>query len=272
MPKVNQNNESENAQVFGSNVRDLRRVRGWSIDALAKRAGVASHTVHRIEHGYPSTKTRRTRIALALDTIVERLERSETPERSDLAQHEANDDNWLSLIDWRPIIPEDNEQAIQSADERGRLGRLGFVTQFVKILRCRLPKGKLVAGVLELYGDLPPSTYLGGEIFSFALKGDSYLNHDGKLFLMKEGSASTFDCTKPFFFTPVESITRTGSPTMVLYVRLEETEPIESRRPKRGRKVEGKVQAWVDPEGKVPDTTKQSKKDRDKKSPPKKDR
>ena len=265
MPKVNQSNESGNPEVFGQNVRDLRRVRGWSIDVLAKRAGVASHTVHRIEHGFPSTKTRRTRIAYALDTIVERLERSETPTRGDLARHESDDDNWLSLIDWRPIIPEDNETAIQSTEERSRLGRLGFVTQFVKILRCRLPKGKLVAGVLELYGDLPPSPYLGGEIFAFALKGDSYLNHNGEAFLMEEGSATTFDCTKPFYFSPVEPVSKTGLPTLVLYVRLEETEPIDFRRPKRGRKVEGQFQAWVDPEGKVPDSTKPPRKDKEKK-------
>src|ERR1700678_2547472 len=113
MPRVNQSADIFAAQTFGKNVRDMRRVRGWSIDSLAKRAGVASHTVHRIECGYPSTRTRRTRIAYALDTVVERLARTDSPVRNDLALHEPADDQWLSLIDWRPVVPEDNEQAIQ---------------------------------------------------------------------------------------------------------------------------------------------------------------
>ena len=253
MPRIDPAADAIDPKVFGQNVRDLRRVRGWSIDSLAKRAGVASHTVHRIECGYPSTRTRRTRIAYALDTVVERLARTDSPVRNDLALHEPADDQWLSLIDWRPVVPEDNEQAIQSPDERGRLVRLGFVTQFVKILRCRLPKGKLVAGVLEIYGHLPESTYLGGEIFAFGLRGDSVLHHEGKEYRLDEGGAATFDCTKPFYFAPAVPLAKNAAPNLVLYVRLEETEPIEARRPKRGRKVDGPYEAWVDPDGKVPD-------------------
>ena len=256
MPRVDPSADAIDPITFGQNVRDLRRTRGWSIDSLAKRAGVASHTVQRIEQGFPSTKSRRIRIAYALDTVVERLGRTDAPVQNDVASHSVADDQWLGLIDWRPVVPEDNEEAIQAGDERARLGRLGFVTQFVKILRCRLPKGKLVAGVLEIYGDLPESTYLGGEIFAFALRGDSYLNHNGNRYPMQEGCATTFDCTKPFFFSPIQPVSKTGLPNLVLYVRLEETEPIEARRPKRGRKVEGPYQAWVDPEGKVPDSSK----------------
>ena len=250
------------AKTFGQNVRDLRRVRGWSIDSLAKRAGVASHTVHRIERGYPSTKSRRMRIAFALDTVVERLGQSDASITKEVSCHLHEDDQWLGLIDWRPTVPEDNEIAIQSSEERRRLGRLGFVTQFVKILRCRLPKGKLVAGILELYGDLPESSYLGGEIFAFALKGDSVLHHKDERFTLKEGAATTFDCTQPFYFSPVDP--KAGSPSLVLYVRLEETEPINARRPKRGRKVEGQFQNWVDPEGKVPDSIRPGQRERDK--------
>jgi hypothetical protein len=180
-----------------------------------------------------------------LDTVVERLNNKSGSVRHEVGLSDPPEDRWLGLIDRRLSVPEDNDQAIQSPEERDRLGRLGFVTQFVKILRCRLPAGKLIAGVLEIYGDLPPSTYLGGEIFAFALKGDAYLNHNGESFLMKEGSASTFDCTKPFHFSPAEPLSRSGPPNLVLYVRLEETEPIDMRPKRRGRVVEGLFQKWA---------------------------
>jgi len=249
MPRVRATEESIDPAVLGRNIRELRRVRGWSIDALAKRAGVASYTVQRIERGLPSTESRRTRIAYALDTVVERLANIGALERNDVQVHTPDDDAWMSLIDRRQVIPDDNEKLIQSPEERVRLGRLGFVTQFVKVLQCRLPKGKLLAGVLEVYADLPASRYLGGEIFAYALRGDSYLNLAGERFLLREGSATTFDCTRAFFFEPA---VQGDHPPLVLYVRLEEVDSIESRKPKRGPALEGTYQVWVDPEGKLP--------------------
>jgi transcriptional regulator with XRE-family HTH domain len=248
MPKVVQHSDSVNARVFGQSVRNLRRVRGWSIDSLAKRAGVANHTIHRIERGFPSTYTIQNRIALALDTVVARLEMVVDSSRHDVAVHTREHDHWLGLIDRRSMVPEDNDDVIQSQPERSRLGRLGFVSQFVKILGCRLPTGKLISGILEIYGDLPASCYLGGEIFAFALKGDTVLNHDGAGFLLRQGEATTFDCAKPFSFSKSVDASDSTDPNLVLYVRLDETEPINSRKRKSGRVAEGHPGAWVDPE------------------------
>lgn len=252
LPRVRRDESSLDRFVLGRNIRELRRVRGWSIDMLAKRAGVAPYTVLRMEQGLPSTESRRTRIAYALDTVVERLSKVGALGRNDVAVHTAADDSWMGLIDRRLVIPDDNDELVQSADERGRLGRLGFVTQFVKVLRCRLPKGKLLAGILEIYADLPASKYLGGEIFAFALRRDSYLNLDGERFLLVEGSATTFDCTKPFFFSPAGDPSAGEEPALVLYVRLEEVYPIESRKPKRGQTLDGRYQVWAEPEETVP--------------------
>lgn len=252
MPKVQILEDSIDPTTFGRNVRELRRVRGWSIDMLAKRAGVAPHTVLRIEQGRPSTETRRTRIAYALDTVMERLANIGTLDRNDVAVHTSSDDQWMSLIDRRSVIPEENADLIQTAEERSRLGRLAFVPQFVKVLRCRLPKGKLIAGVLEMYTELPASRYLGGEIFAFALRGDAYLNLGGEQFLLREGSATTFDCTKPFSFSPASMPVAADDPPLVLYVRLEEVDPIETRKPKRGRSLDGQYEVWADLEGAEP--------------------
>jgi transcriptional regulator with XRE-family HTH domain len=244
MPRVKSHDDAVDPVGYGRNVRQMRTARGWSIVALAKRAGVAPHTVFRIENGLSSTDTTRTKIAFALDTVVERLAAKGGLARSDVSVHTHADSEWIALLDNRPRLPEDNSIQIQIDEERERLGRLKFVPQFVKVLRCRLPKGKLTSGVLELYGDLPPSTYLGGEIFAYTLRGDASLVMDGEVLPMPLGTAVTFDCTKPFFFRN-ENPDPPNLPPLVLYVRLDEVEPLESRKPKRGRTVEGRYQVWA---------------------------
>jgi len=252
MPKIVSDGEPVNFARFGRNVRDQRRLRGWSIEMLAKRAGVAPHTVLRIEHGVPSTVAKRSRVASALDTLPARLEAERDLIREDVAVHTHQDDRWMGLIDYRAQTPEDNAERLQTADERLRLGRLGFVPQFVKVLHCRLPKGKIVSGILELHGDLLPSTYLGGEVFAYALKGDSELHLGDEVFPLDEGHAVTLDCTRPFFFAPKLPEPERAVPTLVLYVRLDEIVPIQSRRPKRGQLVEGEFQDWVANEEDLP--------------------
>jgi transcriptional regulator with XRE-family HTH domain len=223
-------------------------VRGWSIEVLAKRAGVAPHTVLRIEHGLPSTASKRARLAAALDTVAARLEAEPQLSRQDAAVHSKKDDRWMSLLDYRANKPEDDDLRIQEQAERQRLGLLGFVPQFVRVLHCRLPKGKLVAGVLELHGSLVPSQYLGGEIFAYGLKGDSVLHFGEEQLSLDEGQAVTFDCTTPFYFAPKQG----DGPNLVLYVRLDEIEPIQARKPKRGLRVEGAYQEWSAPDNALP--------------------
>lgn len=252
MPKIVTDAGTINFQRFGANVRAQRRLRGWSIEMLAKRAGVAPHTVLRIEHGVPSTAAKRIRIASALDTLPARLEAEREFVREDFATHTHHDDRWVSLIDYRPQVPEDNADRLQTADERLRLGRLGFVPQFVKVLHCRLPKGKIVSGILELHGPLLPSTYLGGEVFAYALHGDSEVHLGEECFPLPEGHAATLDCTKPFFFAPMRPESERTGPTLVLYVRLDEIVPIQNRKAKRGQVVEGEFRDWVADESDLP--------------------
>ena len=245
MPRVTSSNESINLVVFGENARALRKVRGWSIEILAKRAGLSPQTVLRIEKGFPSTKMKREMLALALDTLPSRLEAVPKTVGDDIAIHLREYDFWTSLLDSRPQAAEDNSERIQTASERDRLGQLGFVTQFVKVLHCRLPRGKLVAGVLEIHGPLHPSKYLGGEVFAYALKGDIVVHLDSETFDLQEGEACTLDCSKSFYFEPKQFSATSIKASLVLYVRLDETVTIGDRPPPKGPMFDGPVKAWT---------------------------
>jgi transcriptional regulator with XRE-family HTH domain len=253
LPRVRASAESIDFGRFGNNVRQHRLSRGWSIDQLAKRAGVAPHTVLRIEQGFPSTEAKRTRLAFALDTVPDRLEGEQEIVREDIAIHSHDEDLWLSLIDSRSQVPEDDREQIQTPSERKRLGRLGFVTQFVKILHCRLPKGKLVSGILELHGPLVPSRYLGGEVFAYALRGDCDVCLGDEKFLLREGEAATLDCSKTFSFAPRRPPEEGEDFPLVLYVRLDEVVPVSDRREKRAPKVVGEFEEWAVPTETLPE-------------------
>ncbi len=229
MPKTTEAEDGFDPVLFGKNVRNLRNLRNWSILYLADRSGVSHHTIVRVEQGLASTHRTRSKIAKALHTVPVRLAVSGVLHSPDVAVHAPADDEWLAIIDRRPRIPAQNAELIQSPDERVRLGRLKFVPQFVKVLKCRLPSGKLAAGMLEIHGDIVGSPYLNGEIFAYAIQGDSSLVREGEVIPMPYGSAVTFDASKPFFFRN-ENILPTDPPPIVLYVRLDETEDGRGKR------------------------------------------
>jgi transcriptional regulator with XRE-family HTH domain len=245
MPRITSSHEAVDFAVFGENVRTQRKLRGWSIDLLSKRAGLAPQTVLRIEHGYPSTRKKRALVAIALDTLPTRLERLPEVVREDIALHSQKAETWASLLDSRTTIPEDDLARIQTPGERERLGKIGFVTQFVKVLHCRLPKGKLVGGILEIYGPLLPSMYLGGEVFAYALSGDILVHLGDETFEMMEGESCTLDCTIPFFFEPKEATEKSKKPAQVLYVRLDDIVSMANRPLVKGAPVDGPVDEWV---------------------------
>jgi transcriptional regulator with XRE-family HTH domain len=221
MPRVHQDVDAATLAVFGENVKSERKLRGWSLEKLAVAANMANDTVFRVEKGLPSTPRTRQRIANALQCSYYRLLLTPRILGDSYAIHRRDDDWWLIHSENRSYKPPQNEdELIQQGPERVRLGKLGFVRHFVRMFNCRLPKGKLVGGILELYGNGDASKYLAGEVFLYVMKGQVVLKVGEEEVFLDAGEAATVDCTGPeFSFNP-----RTpGSPAPeILYVRLDE--------------------------------------------------
>lgn len=221
MPRITSELDLADLAVFGENVRAERLLRRWSIERLAKLANLAVDTVFRIEKGQPSTKRTRLQLCKALQSSYQRMLMKPRAAGKNYATHRRQDDWWM--VHWRNRAyrhGEDEEDRIQVAEERVRLGNLGFVSHFVKMLNCRLGKGKLVSGILELYGEGLKSRYLGGEVFVYALVGSSRVVFDEEEFTLQEGEAATIQCSESeFYFAPVEG--KGGLPPTLLYVRLD---------------------------------------------------
>jgi hypothetical protein len=221
MPRVSSDFDSAIMAIFGENVRGERSLRGWSIERLATLAEVAIDTVFRIEKGLPSTKRSRLRVCKALQSSYKRMTMKARVSGPGYAIHRQDDDWWV--VHWAKRTTrstEEEEERIQNAEERHRLGSLHFVNHFVQMLNCRLPRGKLVAGVLELFGEGSPSKYLAGEVFIYVLSGAARVVIGDDEFVLREGEAATIQCAiAEFFFEPSEPVV--AVPPKLLYVRLD---------------------------------------------------
>jgi len=220
MPRVTNDLDPETTITFGENVRTERTLRGWSIERLAHLADMAVDTVFRIERGLPSTKKSRTKVCRALQSSYDRMLMKPHTLGKGYAIHRRTDDWWVVHWGKRPQRhPEEESERIQSQEERVRLGSLGFVSHFVQMLNCRLPKGKLVAGILEIYGEGARSKYLAGEVLVFVLRGTVRVVIGAEEFLLIEGESATIQCAlAEFFFAPGAEA---AEPPKLLYVRLD---------------------------------------------------
>jgi transcriptional regulator with XRE-family HTH domain len=215
--------DAPNFEIFGKNVRAERQIWGWSIQRLAAEAGIAPDTVFRIEHGSPCTKATRKKLADALHCDQDRLMMQPTDIRPGFAIHHREEARWKVLTE----IPnrkraDDEVDLIQENSERKRLGDLGFVTMFVKMMNCRLQGGRLVAGLLEIYGEGLHSNYVDGEVFLLVLEGKVRIHLVGQTsFVLSADDAATVDCKNEFYFVK-EGDEDQASPARMLYVRIDQ--------------------------------------------------
>ena len=222
MPVTKTADDFENLALFGENIRAERRLRRWSIRKLAHEARVCPDTVFRIEHGLPSTFKRRERLCGALEASYRRLMMSAVDSGPGYAIHREEGARWTIHYADRPYRPPaDEEDRIQDEKERVRLGRLGFVRHFVHMLNCRLPRGRLLAGVLELYGKGTKENYAGGEVLVYVLSGSARVVFGEESFIIRAGESATIECGREdFCFEPADEAS--GEPATVLYVRLDD--------------------------------------------------
>jgi transcriptional regulator with XRE-family HTH domain len=221
MPRITNELDAAELAVFGENVRTERTLHGWSIERLAQLAELATDTVFRVEKGQPSTKRSRIRICKALQSSYARMLMRPQTTGKGFAIHRQSEDWWVVHWGKRQYRHLDDESdRIQEAQERRRLGGLGFVSHFVQMLNCRLPKGKLVAGVLEIFGEGAKSKYLSGEVLVYVLDGSVRVVFGEDEFVLNQGEAATIQCAvAEFFFAPTEPEMRV--PPRLLYVRLD---------------------------------------------------
>lgn len=210
--------------AVGQRVRKLRETRGMTIRELAARAGISKTTLLRLEQGMPVTMSVLIKVCDVLDTIPPNLWMPGDPDDRPYRLHRGAKGDWRLAFNRRKrrsTLP--NFTVVGDPGERGRLGRLGFVTGFFQSHTCALPKGQLQAGFVELYGlrdEARPRYTHAGEEYVLCLQGHVRMTVDDHEFFLKPGDAVTFWSKR---YHTYESMLdpAMGEPSVILMVWIE---------------------------------------------------
>lgn len=139
-------------QAIGRNIYKIRTLRGESQEKLAELAGLGISTIYNAEQGKPIGERSLFKICTVFTMPVEELLRPQLPlsREEGVAVHRCANSFWIAALDYRANIPSDDYARIQSAEERLRLGRLGFVGAFCTTTSFIMPNGPGLA-FIELY-------------------------------------------------------------------------------------------------------------------------
>lgn len=132
----------------------MRIGQGISQEELAQRAGVSVVTVYNVERCVPVSRRTLLKVCEGLNEPLDSLRtRSQSilTEERDFMVFRREAAAWIVFGETRTWVPVDDVARIQNADERLRLGRLGFVPLFAHTTNFIMPEGPGMVKI-ELYG------------------------------------------------------------------------------------------------------------------------
>ncbi len=175
---------------------------GMSAQELSDLAGVARYTLIRVESGKACTPKTLEKIRRALHLFTDQMTR---PYQSGpFAVHRADETRWSvskSKASYQKRVVDDDYQHVNDADERRRLGTLGFQPFFTAILDSETSGGIGGHALMELYKPSWVDQHFGEE-FVYCLRGAVTLVVDGAPCTLQTGDAMSFDATLPHQYLP----------------------------------------------------------------------
>jgi mannose-6-phosphate isomerase-like protein (cupin superfamily) len=215
--------ETLSLEVLGDRLRRARLRQGRSIRELASAAALSKTSIVRLEQGgvtYPITVVK---VCAALGLHLASLANPSGEGNSDtVAVHRHSDDRWFDLTDFgvgplggldRPLTPQERAQFIQAGE-----GNRGVP---LLILKSRLPEGRLLSTVIEVFALSEPRSHPGEE-FVFVLEGSAQLTVGAETFLLEQGESIVFRSAEPHAYAPNPALPEQALPVRLLSVRLDD--------------------------------------------------
>ncbi|MEO0559907.1 MAG: cupin domain-containing protein, partial [Bacteroidota bacterium] len=196
----------------------LRRARlrlGVSIRDVASSAGLSKTSVVRLEAGEPVRTTTVRRVCEALGLHVGRLADLSDDGDGPAAIHRLEDDRWVDMADIGGGHLLGADRAL-NASERAQAVEEGVAVP-ICIIRSRLPGGRVLPSILELYRPSEVRSHPGEE-FVHVLSGRARIEVGGEAYELAEGESMTFWSAEPHRYLPAES---SEIPTRLLSVRVD---------------------------------------------------
>jgi len=219
--------DAQAAPTVGARVRRLREARGYAITDLAAKAGVHRNTLQRLEQGRPVTPRVLERVCNSLDTIPPNLLLADEDDPQPYRIHRNSDADWVLTFNTAlspGIVPD--FAPVAEAQERHRLGSVGFASGFFNAHASALRGGQIHAGTLELYGPQErPDCHHAGEEFVLCLRGRIVLELVGERIELGEGDSITFKSELSHRYHPAQPVGSAEVPPRLLMVWIEGASP-----------------------------------------------
>ncbi len=188
------------AKVIGHRVRRLRDAQGVSIREVAEKAEISKNSIVRLEQGRGTQPITILKVCSTLGVHVERLAEPSSDDVVAVA-HKNKDDHWFDMADMgsrpllnakKPITPRQRKQAVNAG-----------ASVPINLLKSRLPGGKFLPSVLEVYQTSPLRSHVGEE-FAYILDGEGVITVGKKKYRLKKGESITFWSAEPHSYAPAD--------------------------------------------------------------------
>lgn len=185
-----------------------------SIREVAETAAISKNSIVRLEQGRGTQPITVLKVCSVLGVHVERLAEPTTDDVIAIV-HKHKDDHWFDIADMgskplldanRPLTARERKQAVAAGAEVP-----------VNLLKCRLPGGKVMPSILEVYKPSPVRSHVGEE-FAHVLKGEAIITVGRKKYRLKKGESITFWSAEPHSYAPADP---KKIPVQILSIRVD---------------------------------------------------
>ncbi|RYG33520.1 XRE family transcriptional regulator [bacterium] len=207
-------------KTIGDRIQHYRHIRNLTREETAARAGISRTTLLRLERGLPAHESTIRKVAKALQVYPPHLFLPDEEWNRPYQVHRADDNPWYPTAKLKER-PGQIEPDIQSADERNRLGHLGYFGAFVRPITIVLRDADLGVGVAEFYANYHKLMRHPGLEFLYITHGEVVVTIGEEEVLLKQGEAITFWGEVPHNYRPAHPVARGEAPPTCLMVVLE---------------------------------------------------
>lgn len=211
-------------ETIGKRIQRARKVRDLTREETANRAGISRTTLLRVERGLPVHQSTLDKVAKALQIYPPHLLFPEEDLTQSYQVHRVDPNQWYATAKLKDR-PQQLEPEVENADERNRLGHLGYYGAFVRPISLMLHEADLGVGVAEIYRDYHKLMRHPGLEFLYVIHGEIVVTIQDDEIPLSEGEAITFWATTPHNYRAAKPVARGERPPECLMVVLEGATP-----------------------------------------------
>ena len=199
-------------------IRLARQRQRISIRELAAKAEVSKTSIVRLEAGKSCETETVARVCCAMGLHLDALVREFAADNS-VAIHRGEHDAWYDLVRFAdgPLASVHGVQPTP-AERRKQATNSNLIP--INILASRLPGGKLLSTVIELYHESPVRCHPGEE-WVYVLSGVALISIADKVYELSQGESVAFRSAEPHSYAPKSTKTKKTMPVRILSVRLD---------------------------------------------------